>query len=76
MFRQALLLGCIPWPTIVPCFIKWIWQYHPQESGVIRFDDPDLKYSLAAGREPIISERDTKAITFKEFIKIKGSLVV
>jgi len=58
------------------CFIKWDMAYHPQIRGVIRFDDPDLNIPWPLAGEPIISERDTKAITFKEFIKIKGSSVV
>lgn len=46
--------------------------YVPKSQGVIRWDDPDLGIDWPAGK-PILSERDAKAQSFKEFkARFKG----
>jgi len=49
--------------------------YAPDSEGIIRWDDPDLaiKWPL---NNPILSEKDSKAKNFREFIEKHGGLEV
>ncbi|MDD4979808.1 MAG: dTDP-4-dehydrorhamnose 3,5-epimerase [Candidatus Omnitrophica bacterium] len=49
--------------------------YHnPESQGIIKWNDLDLDIDWPLNRNHIISERDTAAKSFKEFIKTYGSI--
>jgi len=50
--------------------------YVPEKQGVIKWDDPDLNIDWPLSRDPIISERDAAAKSFKDFIETCGSLKI
>ena len=47
--------------------------YVPENQGQIKWNDPDLKIEWPV-KNPMISERDEKAMSFKEFIENHGGL--
>ena len=49
--------------------------YHPESQGAIRWDDPDLKIIWPVARAAAISERDMKAMSFQEFVQVRGGLL-
>jgi len=50
--------------------------YTPNKEGCIKWDDPQLGIKWPIKGEPIISEKDAKAKSFKEFLEIHRSLDV
>ena len=49
--------------------------YAPESQGAIKWDDQNLRIKWPV-KNPIISERDSKAMSFKEFVKNYGILEV
>ncbi len=49
--------------------------YAPDSEGTIKWDDPDIGIDWLVAK-PILSEKDSKAGGFKEFLKKHGGLVV
>jgi len=49
--------------------------YAPDSEGIIRWDDPDLGIDWPADT-PILSEKDSKAKSFKDFIETYGGLEI
>ncbi len=50
--------------------------YAPHNEGAIRWDDPDLGVDWPMEGEPVISEKDAQAGSFKEFVERFGGLEV
>jgi len=50
--------------------------YTPESQGVIKWNDPDLSIDWPVDNDPIISEKDENAKSFKEFIATHGSIIV
>lgn len=42
--------------------------YNPASDSSIRYDDPDIGIEWPFGAEPLVSEKDKKAISFKEYL--------
>ena len=49
--------------------------YAPEAQGTIKWDDPDIAIRWPVDK-PVISESDSKAMSFKEFIEKHGGLAV
>ena len=47
--------------------------YAPESQGAIKWNDPDIRIIWPV-KNPIISERDSKAMSFKEFVEKHGGL--
>ena len=50
--------------------------YAPESQGVIKWDDPDLGIDWPLEGEPTISEKDSKAKSFRDFVETYGGLEV
>lgn len=48
--------------------------YEPKSQGSIKWDDPKIGINWPLDGKPIVSEKDTKAISFNDFIKKYGSI--
>ncbi|MFC1869946.1 dTDP-4-dehydrorhamnose 3,5-epimerase [Chloroflexota bacterium] len=48
--------------------------YVPESQGAIKWDDPDIGIDWPLSKEPIISEKDSKAMSFREFTATYGGL--
>jgi dTDP-4-dehydrorhamnose 3,5-epimerase len=50
--------------------------YAPDKEGTIKWDDPQLAVKWPLREKPIISEKDAKAKSFKEFVEIYGGIEI
>jgi len=73
---QGLALGMCTLTDHCSLYYKIDQIYSPESQGIIRWDDPDLNIRWPLEREPVISERDAAAPSFREFVDSEGGLVL
>ncbi|MHA2339566.1 MAG: dTDP-4-dehydrorhamnose 3,5-epimerase [Candidatus Hodarchaeales archaeon] len=48
--------------------------FSPDHEGTIKYDDPELQVDWPLDREPTVSERDSKALSFNDFVEKYGPM--
>jgi len=72
---KGLALGMCALTDNCTLLYKMDEYYMPESQGTIRWDDPDIGIDWPVGN-PILSEKDSKAKSFKEFVETCGGLEV
>jgi len=71
---QGLALGLCTLTDNCTLLYKMGDYYAPESQGVIKWDDPDIGIDWPLSIEPIISEKDSKAMSFRELTETYGGL--
>lgn len=72
---EGMALGMCTLTDNCILFYKMGNYYAPESEGAIKWDDPDIGIDWPV-EKPIISEKDSKAKSFKEFVGTYGGLEV
>jgi len=73
---HGLALGMCTLTDQCSLYYKIDRMYSPESQGIIRWDDPDLNIQWPLEGDPVISERDATAPSFREFVNTEGGLVL
>ncbi len=73
---QGLALGMYTLTDNCILLYKMDKGYEPTSQGVIRWNDPDLNIPWPLAGDPVVSERDSQAMPFKEFLAREGGFTL